>query len=114
MGHDKSASGVDEDRLAPPPEESEHPPLAGEDPSLIAVTKGPRRGAGFEMRLVRTDACRVLNPDGRNDLSATAVTVVGEQQGKPCIVTQHRVEAAIGRLLARAVDEPSRIGFRPH
>src|SRR5262245_65696586 len=39
------------------------------------------------------------------------MSITGEQQSQACIVAQHRVNAAVRRLLACAVDEPGRVGF---
>src|SRR6266481_7050043 len=111
VDHDEPAGRIDEDRLAAYAEQREHPPLPWEDPDLIAVAEGRRRGAGPEVRLVRGHTRGVLDPRDGNDLPAPPIPVVSEQQAESRVVAQDRVDAAERHFLTRAVDEPGRVGF---
>src|SRR5439155_4848093 len=103
VDHHQPALRVDEDPLAPHAEEREPPLLARKDPGLVAVTEKWRRDPGPQVVLLRMLARAVRDPRGGDDLTPPPVTIVGEQETEPRVVAQHRVEAAIGRLLARAV-----------
>src|SRR5437016_10640770 len=114
VDHHQPALRVDEDPLAPHAEEREPPLLARKYPGLVAVAETWRRAARPQVVLVRMLAGGVSDPRGGDDLAAPPVSVVGEQETEPRVVAQHRVEAAIGRLLAGAVDQPRRIRLGAH
>ena len=109
--HDEPALRIDEDRLAAHAEEREHPPLAREEPGLVAVAQIGRRDAGPEVRLAGLLGRGVVDACGRDELATAPVPVARQQQAEPRIVPQDGVEATVGRLLAGRVDQPRRVGL---
>ena len=70
------------------------------------------------LRRIKVTAGPTLTKDetsvGGDELHASPVAVVGEEQTQPCIVAEHGVEAAERGLLAGAVDEPGGVGLGAH
>src|SRR3989441_6732547 len=114
VNHDETTGRIDHDRLTAHAEEGEHRPLPREDPGLVAVAEERRRDARLDMTLLRPHASGLRDPGRRDDLSPPPVAVVREQQSQPRVVSQHRVDAAVGRFLACAIHEPRGVRLGAH